>query len=263
MQRLVELQSGTPAPMAVVPEGEVKSDPWKGMIGIGLVVITGNAETVMGTANAGLDKKLGEWAFGLRASGAYGQSRPPAGVEAEVTAARAGLLLRGERNIVSFASIYALAGTETDHVKSVEIRGFAEVGTGIKFYERKEGDLEKMFLRGDVGLRYSHETRFQYYASPLVPKGTGLPSATMLGPRIGIVIRYALNKEIRFSEEAEFLPNLLGPSRYLVNSMTKVSARLTESLSFTGSFLVNYDSAPAADKKTTDTALVLGVDAIF
>lgn len=148
-------------------------------------------------------------------------------------------------------------------MKSVEIRGFGELGTGIKFYELKEGELERMYLRGDVGFRYSRETRYQYYAAGGIPANTGLPGATMVGPRIAAVIRYALNKDIRFSEEAEFLPNLVGQSRYIVNSMTKLSARLSASLAVTGSFLVNFDSAPAGGKKQTDTALTLGLEAAF
>ena len=232
------------------------------MIGIGLIALSGNAESLTATANAALDKKLGNWAFGMRLTGAYGQTRTKAGAD-EVTALRAGLLLRGDRSITSFASIYALGGLETDHVKSVELRGFGELGTGIKFYELKEGELERVYLRGDVGFRASHESRFQYYGDAVTPSGTGLGDITMIGPRIAAVIRYAINKDIRFSEEAEFLPNLLGPSRYLINSITKLSARLTESLAVTGSFLVTFDSSPAPGKKTTDTALVLGLEAAF
>ena len=71
------------------------------------------------------------------------RTRPQAGGEPETTAARAGLLLRGDRNIASFASIFVLGGLETDHVKSVELRGLVELGTGIKFYELKEGELER------------------------------------------------------------------------------------------------------------------------
>lgn len=264
VQRLAELQAGlVPASAAAAAAEEPKKDPWKGMVSVGLIALFGNAETLTGTMSAQLDKKFGNWGFGARASGAYGQTRPPAGGAADVTAYRAGLLLRGDRNIGSFASIYALGGLETDHVKSVELRGFGELGAGIKFYERKDGELERVFLRGDIGFRASHETRYQYYADKLTPANTKLPDVSMIGPRIGIVFRYALNKDVRFSEEAEFLPNVLSPSRFIFNSSTKLSARLTESLAMTGSFLVNFDSAPAPGKKDTDSALVLGLEAAF
>jgi putative salt-induced outer membrane protein YdiY len=80
---------------------------------------------------------------------------------------------------------------------------------------------------------------------------------------LGAVVRYALNKEIRFSEEAEFLPNLVGESRFLVNSTTKLNARLTAALSISVAFLLNFDSSPGGGKKSTDTALTLGLEAAF
>ena len=262
--KLMEAQSAAAGAAPVVAAAEEpKKDPWKGLVGLGLIAISGNSQTVTGTLNAQVDKKFGEWAFGARGTGAYGQTRPQAGGEPETTAARAGLLIRGDRNIASFASIFVLGGLETDHVKSIELRGLAELGAGIKFYELKEGELERVYLRADVGFRYSHDRRYQYYGDAMIPKNTGLPSVTMIGPRIGAVIRYAINKDIRFSEEAEFLPNVLGAERYLVNSNTKLSARLTHSLSVGVSFLVTYDSAPAPGKQTTDTALTLGVEAAF
>jgi len=263
-QKMIEAQLGTPAaPEAAPVEGEPKTDPWKGSVGIGLIAITGNAETLTGTFNAAVDKKVGNWAFGGRASAAYGQSRPAAGGPDQVSAMRAGLLLRGDRSLVSFASLFLIGGVETDHVKSVELREFAELGAGIRFYELKEGELERVFIRADLGLRYSHESRFQYYSDGTIPGGTGLPSANLLGPRIGVIFRYALNKHVKFSEEAEFIPNLLGASRFIVNSTTKLNARLTETLSISASFLVNFDSAPAAGKRDTDTALTIGLEAAF
>ena len=94
-------------------------------------------------------------------------------------------------------------------------------------------------------------------------KGTGLPDAWLVAPRFGAVFRYAMSKQIRFSEEAEILPALTGPSRFLVNSTTKFNAHLTSALSIAISFLLTYDSAPAGKKQPMDTALTLGLDAAF
>ena len=103
--KLMEAQSAAAAAGPVVAAAEEpKKDPWKGLVGLGLIAISGNSQTVTGTLNAQVDKKFGEWAFGARGTGAYGQTRPQAGGEPETTAARAGLLIRGDRNIASFAS---------------------------------------------------------------------------------------------------------------------------------------------------------------
>lgn len=244
--------AGPPAP-APNPDG------WKGTIGIGLVAIAGNAESLNVNATASMDKKWGEWGFGTRFNGAYGQARSDT-TATQVSAYRAALTLRGDRNVSSFASIFLLAGADTDHVKSIEARGFGELGTGIKFYERKEDDLEKLYLRADVGFRYGYETRYQYY-------GTGapapLPSLVTLGPRVAATARTAPSKRFRLSEEAEFIPMVLGPSRYLINSTTKVNARITDGLSFVAALLVAFDSLPAPGKKDTDLTLTMGLEAVF
>lgn len=249
----------TPAPPA---PGE-KKDTWRGSVGIGLIALTGNAETLTGTANAQADKAFGPWALGLRLNGAYGQTRPQDGGASELTALKAMGSVRGERSFVDFASGYLMGGLETDHIKSVELREYIELGSGLKLFERKEGDFERLYLRFDIAFRYQNESRYQYIGDMTTPTNTGLPGVQMVAPHFGLVFRYALNKGVHFSEEAEVLPNLVGASRVLFNSTTKLSAQLTETFSLSGSYIVNFDSAPAGNKKTTDTALTLGLEAAF
>lgn len=259
-QRIAEAQAG-PAPAAAAApaaEGDDQKERWKGLIGISMIALSGNAESITGIANAAADRAIGKWAFGGRAGAAYGETRTATGTE--VSALRANLSLRGDRNVVSFATIFAQAGVDTDHVKSIEIRGFGEVGAGLRFYEKKEGDLEKIYIRADLAFRAQQEERFQYYGATA---GTALPDATLIAPRIGAVFRYAMSKDIRFSEEIEFLPNVLGQARVLVNNTTKLNARLTESLSISAAFVANFDSAPAAGNKDLDTSLALGLEAAF
>ncbi len=267
LQKLAELQAAAAgvAP-AAAPAADAAPAPevWKGLLGIGLISLTGNSESITGTVTAQADRKLGKWAIGFRAGGAYGQTRSNVvGDGDQVTAYRAMLAGRVDRKIASFASLYLLAGVENDHVKSVELRGYGEFGCGITFFEKKEGDLEKVYLRGDIAFRVAEETRFQYYGDANFPKNTGLPSVLMAAPRIGLAFRYAMSKDIRFSEEAEVLPNVIGDSRFLFNSTTKLNARLTETFSVNLSFLLTHDSNPAGKKQPTDTALTLGVEAAF
>ena len=54
----------------------------------------------------------------------------------------------------------------------------------------------------------------------------------------------------------------MGAGRVVVNSTSKLSSRLTESLSFGASFQVNHDSEPAAGKVPTDTILGLTVEVL-
>jgi hypothetical protein len=90
---------------------------------------------------------------------------------------------------------------------------------GILWLDEMEGDLSKLKLNTDVAIRYAREIRFQYY-----PERQNLEDVDFLAPRIGVSFRYALNKNVIFTEDAEVLPNVIGETRWLVNSNTKIAA---------------------------------------
>lgn len=243
------------APAAAAPAGPSR---WTGSVGLGLIYLSGNASAVTFNMTALAELKTEDWIYGVKANGVYGQSRPPSSdpnATSQVLALGAGLQLRGDRRLTQAISIYLLGGAETDHIKSVEFRGFGEAGTGIIWFGTKEGTLNKASLRTDLAFRYANESRFQYYPTPL-----SLPSVTMYAPRFGLAFRYALSKEVSFLQDAEVLPNVVGDSRVLVNTLSKLSTRLSQSFSLGTGFTVAYDSAPAGGKKPTDTALTVGLE---
>ncbi len=238
---------------------EPAASKWAGSVGFGLVSITGNATavTVNGTGLAEL--KTPKWIYALKVSGIYGVSKPPTNdpnATSQVLALAASLQLRLDRRISEAISAYLLGGAETDHVKSVEFRGIGEAGAGIIWVSEKEGELERMLLRTDLAFRYANESRFQYYPTPTM----SLPGATLYAPKLGVAFRYAFSNEVKFFEDAEVLPNVVGSGRVVVNNLTKLTARLVKSLSASLGFTVNFDSAPAPGKKSTDTALSVGLE---
>ncbi len=242
---------------AQAPAASAPAPPkWNGSVGFGLVSITGNATavTVNGTGLAEL--KTPEWIYGLKASSIYGVSKAPTpGAPSQVLAYAGSLQVRVDRRFSEMISAYLLGGVEADHVKSVEIRGIGETGAGIIWISQKEADLERMLFRTDVGFRYANESRFQYYPTPM-----SLPGATLYAPKLGVAFRYAFSKEVKFFEEAEILPSVSGDGRVVVNNLTKLTARLIQALSASLGFTVNYDSAPAPGKVSTDTALSVGLE---
>lgn len=256
---------------AAAPKGD---GPWAGNVGLGLAYLTGNAEQLTITGNAAADRKWGDWGFGLKLNGAYGLSNPAANVDGStpsVTARRAMGTVRGDRTFNnSFASIFVLGGLETDHMKNVEARGYGEVGTGLTFFNIKQADLEKLFIRLDVAMRAGYESRFQYFPTPASVTD---PRIVILAPRIALAFRWAFSKDVRLSEDLEFIPFLLAPTsgRLLINNTTKLNARLTETLSLATSLLINFDSQPPGngpvpaptDRRTTDVALTVGIEAAF
>jgi putative salt-induced outer membrane protein YdiY len=245
------------APTAVAPAPAAPSK-WNGSVGLGLISITGNAQALTFNGTALVERKGEEWIYGLKATGVYGTSRPPSNdpnATSQVLALAASLQLRLDRRLGPTFTTYVLGGAETDHVKSVEFRGFGEAGGAIIWVDTKEGALNRTFLRTDLAFRYANESRFQYYPTPL-----SLPGATLYAPRFGLAFRHSLSKEVGFLQDAEILPNVVGDGRVLVNTLSKLSTRLYQSLSLGVGFTVNYDSSPAPQKKTTDTALSVSLE---
>jgi hypothetical protein len=235
-------------------EAPKKEDQWKGSAGLGIISLSGNASTLTFNGLGSAERKTEDWIYSLKAQAVYGRSRLPATEtepeRSQVVALGAGLQLRGDRRFTEVVSGYLLAGAETDHIKSVEVRGTGEVGAGIIWWDEKKDDGRSSSLRTDLAFRFMRETRFQYYPTPL-----DLEDVDLGGPRVGLALRYSISKDVVFTQDAEAVPNVLGESRLLVNTTSKLLARLTESLSLGTSFVLQYDSAPAEGKVSTDTAL--------
>jgi len=260
------------SPATAEPEA-AKTDAtraWVGTVGVGLQFITGNAQTLTLTGNLALDRKWEQWTLGLKLNGAYALSNPKAnepGTTSDTTARRAQGIIRGDRKFGTFASVFALGGVEFDHVKNIESRSYGELGSGLTFFDTKDADKnEKLFLRLDLAMRGGYETRFQYFPAPSAVTD---PAIIILAPRVALAFRWNFNKHVKVTEDLEFIPFLLAPEagRLLINNTTKLSARLTENLALTMSFLVNFDSSPpqgaTTARRNTDVALTAGLDASF
>ncbi|HSM93253.1 MAG TPA: DUF481 domain-containing protein, partial [Anaeromyxobacteraceae bacterium] len=235
---------------------------WTGTVGVGLISLTGNSKSVTFNANAAAERKSDGWVLGLKGMAVYGQTRPPDNSPTQTVAQAAGLQARMDRKFHERYSGYLLGAIETDHVKSVEARYTGEAGASITWVDASGDSGWKTSLRTDLGFRWAQENRFYYY----VPSGKTwehLEPVTLYAPRLGLAFKYALNKNVLFTEDAEILPNVVGKGRVVVNSLAKLTSRLTESLSFGASFQVNHDSTPAAGKVATDTILGLTVEMLL
>jgi hypothetical protein len=251
-----------PAPAAAAPAPSAGA--WAGTASLGLSLLGGNAETITLTGSVGLDKKWELWTLGIRATGAYGVTNPNTTTdgslsESQTVARRAGATVRGDRSF----GVFVLGGFEFDHIKSIESRGYGEAGASFTLFNEKVEDLEKLFVRFDVALRGGRESRWIYFPRSAPPVTYIVP---LLSPRVAGTIRWALNKNFRLSEDFEVLPSMLAPTagRFLINSNTKVNARITENVSLTLGFLINIDTQPpAANLRPFDYALTAGAEAAF
>ena len=224
---------------------------WKGTVGAGLILLTGNSESTTFSGSAAASRETFGWILSTKASGSYGRSRSPTDGTTGTTADGGALQLRLDRKFGQAWTVYALGGFEFDHVASVESRALAEIGGSAQWLDLKEGDWQRLGLRTDLGVRYAHETRFGYFGTATGP----LPPAQYVAPRLGVSFRWGFSRQVFFTEEAELLPTLSDSGRVLVKSVSKLSSHLTPNVSLGVGYTATHDSRPADDKVRTDTSL--------
>ena len=253
------------APPAAAPAPAAPAEPpppaWKGTLGLGSIFLTGNTETLTFTTALALERKSEHWIVGVKAYGAYGQTTTtPAGGSAssnQVTALKAGASVRGDRRFTPIFSGYVQGSVATDHIASVEYRPLGEVGASILWFDVKEGDLAKTSFKTDLGFVAGREYRFTYYPSP----GRSTPTQVdIVAPHLGASYKYAISKEIQFSNDLDLTPNVINQVRVLLADTAKVSARLTETVNLGVGFTLTWDSVPAPGKKELDTATLISLE---
>ena len=245
------------APAAAAPPAPVT---WSGTVALGLIALTGNSQTLTFATNAGFERKSPDWIWGIKAAAAYGQTTAAAGGESQVTALMGMIQARGDRRFSELISLYLLAGIDTDHLKAIEERPYGELGISLLWWDEKVGDLQKSTFKTDLGFRYGREFRFQYYPTQIGPSDPAFAAVDIVAPRVGAAYRYAVSKDIIFTEDLSLLANLVGEARLLFGSTSKLSTRLTEKVSLGVSFVVTDDTVPAKGKVPTDTALTVGLE---
>lgn len=245
-QAPVQTAPGTPAPAEAT---------WAGTAGLSLIALTGNSQNVTFGFGSALERKTTDWIYAAKLSAAYGESKDPQTGASNVSALNGAASLRGDRRFTPVVSVYLQAAVDTDHLKSIEWRPTGEGGVSALFIDRKEGDFQTASLRTDLGFRAGREYRFQYYPSPL-----DLPDATIAAPKVGAALRYAISRDVIFSDEAGLLLNLPDGIRALVTNVAKLSVKLTRRFSLGISYGISEDTAPPPGKQQLDTALAISLD---
>ena len=117
---------------------------WSGTAGLGAIVLTGNTSTTTLNALLSTQRETAGWILGAKASGVYGRTRPVDRSQPEQTVALAASgQLRGDRKLLPQLTVFALGGVDTDHVASVEARGYGEGGLGYIWLDRKQDGKEE------------------------------------------------------------------------------------------------------------------------
>ena len=255
------------------PEEEKPPSPWTTSANLSLIFLSGNSSSITLNGGVAVSHKTEQWIFGGRIYGAYGRARLLGSDAFSDIAMQGGADFRVDRRFNLMLSGYALSGIDADHIKSIEARPFIELGTGVIWIDDKAGKVQKTLLATDFGLRYAYESRFRYYPTdeeilslppediPTEPRN--VPDVQVVAPRAAVIFRYMLTDGVTFGEDFEVLLNVIEVKRFWVNSSTKILVRLTNVFSVSTALTFKYDSEPAEDAQKLDTALSLGLDAVF
>lgn len=249
-----------PAPAAPPPVA------WTGQLSGGLILVSGNANSLTSLVSGKFERKGPEWTFAIRAGGAYGRTTVNVinnGVAtdvSQVSALAANLGMRADRKVGGTFALFLDASLDTDHVKSIDWRPLGELGVAMTWWETKEGDLAKSSLRTDFGLVLGKEFRYQFYPES---EAKDVPDSDIVAPRLGLAFRYAVTKDLVFTEDlnmAVALPLSGQATRLVTTSQSKLSAKVTASSALGLALGVVNDSAPPAGKKDTDVTLAITID---
>jgi Protein of unknown function, DUF481 len=266
--RAAEAAAGVPpqappsAEAAAPAPGALK---FTGATGVSFVAMSGNSNAITGSANLNVNFLFYGWTIGVKGLGAYGRSRAANETVYRDTALNASGEVKGARSITDLVGVYVLGGGGTDHVAKINWRAYGELGGQLTFFRRMEGDLVKLQLVTELGLRYQRESWFQFYDSPDQAAGVFLvnPTPNIVALKAAADFRYAVNKNVVFSERLELLPDVLTPANFNMLSNTSIGVKLIGPLSVTASFLLKYDNLPPPGAQKLDTILALGVDVSF
>lgn len=254
-----ELPAGYCKPPCEEVEEEKKPSPWTGSAALSFMLLAGNSRALALTANGLAEYRTDAWDVMLKGEGVLDLAATPGGDgDEEVIAEAAALTARGEKRFTPLLGVYALVGAKTDHLSSVERRLDGEVGAGLTLIERDTRFKEELFLRLDLGVHYSNEARFQYFEDE-----HDLPNVDLLAPGVRVTLYCPINERLKLTQYAEFFPNILGDTRFLVESTTKLSAFITNRLALNMNLGVDVDTAPAEGKKVADLALTVGAEFEF
>jgi len=265
-----EAQASTQEALA---EAEKPPSPWTTSTNLGLIFLSGNSSSITLNGRVAISYKTENWIFGGRVYGAYGRARLGGADNFSDIAMQGGADLRVDRRFNLMLSGYALSGIDFDHIRLIEARPFAELGTGVIWIDNKVGSAQKTLLSTDFGLRYAYESRFRYYPTateiqslppedvPTEPRN--LPNVQVVAPRAALVFRYMLTDGVTFGEDFEVLLNVIEAKRFWVNSTTRILVRLNQVFSVSTALTFRHDSAPPEGAQKLDTMLSLGLDAVF
>jgi hypothetical protein len=236
-----------PLPSPALPQDPAKpktpltAGPWKGNVSLSGSFRSGNTDQVLGALRAAAERnwEYDKLSFALEAL--YGKS--------EGTKTNESLFVKGRWDHFWSEKLYGYAQLDAlhDQIQDIDVRAVASVGVGYVVW--KDSDDELLALEGGVSGIY---TRFGNGDDPLSPAA-----------RAAATFKEIIFKDVRFTQEAEFLLPIDDPSAFLVRARTALGVPLAEGWAMKTSLDVNYTADPAVGRRPFDILFLVGIEYQF
>jgi len=251
-----DMEHPEPKTMPELPE-------WSYQLSLSALANRGNADNFAGKLTAGVDGNWHQWSTELRGNAAYGLANVAStAVATETTTFNGSVSGRGEHQYAPYIGSYALAGGAFDHIANIRYQAYGELGMVIIWWEVERHGFVKSRLRTSLGARLMRESRAEYYV-PLPQLPVRLGDRWVWGPDVTLNYRYALNKDVFISEDADLLYNVADASDMRFGSTTTLGAKMTSRVSLQTSVKVRYIGEPAEGKQSFDGELSTGLNFTF
>ena len=209
---------------------------WSWDTEVGYVQTTGNSKSASANVNSEYNKKWKKVILTLKGMHISASQNDITNAESYSLSEKVGVPL----NLRFY--LYELFGWEKDRLAGIDYRYNIQLGGGYKII-----DTVKNQLSGEIGNDYTIE------------KYTSGDDESFSSLKGYLKYIYSFSEHAGFSQEGEILYNLERSDDTRVNSITALSASLTNNLALKISYTIKYDESPPPGFKKTDTILASSI----
>lgn len=221
------------ASAAEAPAPEMKpASPWKTSAALGFTLTSGNAETVLATANVISTRKWTRSDLTLGLDGAYGENEEIKSTE----------MIRGygQYNWMFQERFFGYGRVEAFHDAIADVEYRVTLSPGLGYYFVKN---EKITLRTEFGPAWIIEK-------------LGSEEDNYITLRLAERLDWKLSKTSTLWQSVEILPQVDDFENFLVNAEIGVETALTEKMTLRAFVQDTYDNEPAPGRKENDVRFV-------
>jgi putative salt-induced outer membrane protein YdiY len=252
--RIATLEGGVLAPQefpisaleAVNPPEKPKA-VWKGHVTAGYTQTTGNAESTNASLDAEFVRRGEDDRITVNGNYLYGRQTDSDGND-NLTNDKWYVSGKYDYFFTKKTYLFVNASYEKDRVADLDARAIGGAGCGYQWLESK-----RMNFSTDLGLGAMHEE----YTNPTVVNNTVVGQA---GYHYDWTV---IDERLTFLHDLRYVPDLEAFSNYTVRTSAELRTTLTKALFASFKVLVDYNSNPAAGKKTTDVMYIFGLGVNF